>query len=146
MQDPSLIKTEMGGLNAPVDFLYSPAHNAVYLYFSRIIRPLWRGTLVAVKICKLHIYLIKIVQNENNLQEIQFVSTRVNMDVLNLIEGLVRGFLQFLDTQPSLCPKVEIKTDKPITDAKVVCKMICNMLLETTSIHSRTSKTCHSMP
>lgn len=61
-----------------------------------------------------------LAQNENNLQEIQFVSTRVTMDVLNLIESLVRGFLQFLDQNPALCPKAEIKTDKPITDAKVV--------------------------
>ncbi|KAL9646182.1 hypothetical protein ABK040_008055 [Willaertia magna] len=78
----------MGGPVTSPDISYSSQHNGLYLYFSRIIRPLWKSPLVnSVRI------------NEN---ERQVVSTRFTVKQLKYLQQCAQGLLLFMERFPHL--------------------------------------------
>jgi nuclear pore complex protein Nup155 len=80
---------DIGGSSIAVQ--YSALHNAIYLYFARLIRPLWKSKIVSFKI------------TDSQASNIEVVATRIRKDILLFIEGYLASLKHFFDKHPSLC-------------------------------------------
>jgi nuclear pore complex protein Nup155 len=88
----------MGGPISQPDIAYSASHNGLYLYFSRLIRPLWNHNMFAVKL--------------NDKNEVIDVIERFQIDHLQLIKQLLQRLDKFLQENPKLYSAIDTMVPK----------------------------------